>query len=283
VITKTTAVAASNQDQERAWDGAEGAYWAVHHEQLEAALDRYQPALLEAAAIRPTDRVLDIGCGTGVTTRAAARAAHAGQVLGVDLSTQMIEVARGLARRAGLTNAWFERADAQVHAFGRSTFDVLLSQNGAMFFGRPIDAFANLRSSLNPEGRLVLLTWQSADRQEWVRAFAQALAGRTPPAPDPGKPGPFSLSDPVRVHALLSAAGFGNIQLTSLTEATTYGRTVPEAHRLLLGQLGWMLEGQDESQRAASVEALRRTLTAHQTADGVRYDSATWLITARPL
>jgi SAM-dependent methyltransferase len=283
MITKSTVVDASNHEQQRAWDGAQGDYWAAQHERFESALDRYQPTFLEAAAIGRTHRVLDIGCGTGVTTRAAARAAAGGHVLGVDLSTRMIEVARGLAECEGLTNVWFERADAQVHPFESAAFDVVISRTGAMFFGRPEEAFANLRRSLTPGGRLVLLTWQSPDRQEWFRAFAEALAGRTPPAPDPDIPGPFSLSDPARVQALLSAAGFCDIELTSLTEATTYGRTVAEAHRLLLGQFGWMTEGQDESRRAASLEALRRTLTTHQTSDGIRYDSATWLITARPL
>ena len=60
--------------------------WAAHHELFEAALARYQPAFLEAAAIQPGDRVLDVGCGTGVSTRAAA-AAHAGHALGIDLTT----------------------------------------------------------------------------------------------------------------------------------------------------------------------------------------------------
>ena len=130
-------------------------------------------------------------------------------------------------------------------------------------------------------GRLVLLTWQPPSRQEWVSAFSQALTGRTPPMPDPDSPGPFSLSDPDRVRALLHAAGFTDVNLSSVTETTTYGRTVEEAHEFVLGLLGWMLDGQDQRRRAESVEALRRTLAAHETADGIRFRSAAWLVTAR--
>ncbi|MGS0688071.1 class I SAM-dependent methyltransferase [Nakamurella sp. GG22] len=277
----TAAVDASNRDQERSWDGDDGAYWATHYERFEASLALYQPAFMAAAAISPHHRVLDIGCGTGVSTRAAAEAAHTGEVLGVDLSAQMIAVARRLANRAGLRNVAFERADAQIHPFENEHFDRVISRTGAMFFGRPDVAFRNLRRSLKPGGRLALLAWQSPDRQEWVSAFSQALTGRTPPMPPADLPGPFSLSDPDRVHALLQATGFSDIQLTAATETTTYGRTVDEAHDLLLGTLGWMLEGQDQRRREQSIAALRSVLETHVTADGVRFGSAAWLITAQ--
>lgn len=281
MLTEPASVDATNRDQERAWDGDEGSYWAAHHDRFEASLARYQPAFLKAAAIKSDDRVLDIGCGTGVSTRAAALAASAGQALGVDLSHRMIDVARRLAHEAGVDNAVFLRADAQIHLFDEEAFDVVISRTGAMFFGRPDLAFANLRRSLTPGGRLVLLTWQPFSRQEWISALARALTGRTPSAPPPDGPGPFSLSDPDRVRALLQAAGFTNVELTAATETITYGRTVEEAHDFLLGLLGWMLEGQDRRRREESVEALRTLLDTHHTEDGVRFKSATWLVTAR--
>jgi SAM-dependent methyltransferase len=281
VSTYTGLVDPTNCDQERAWDGDDGDYWATHHERFEATLERYQPAFLAAAAIEPESRVLDIGCGTGVSTRAAATAAHAGHALGIDLSSQMTAVARRLADRAGLANITFERADAQVHPFATEGFDVVISRMGAMFFGRPDAAFANLRHSLTPGGRLALLTWQSPDRQEWRNAFSRALTGQEPPTPAAGDPGPFSLSDPSRVRALLGAAGFTDISLVPVAETTTYGRTVEEAHSFLLGLLGWMLHGQDEQRRSTSVDALHRVLVEHETAAGIRFASAAWLITAQ--
>ncbi|MFC8525796.1 class I SAM-dependent methyltransferase [Nocardia sp. NPDC057227] len=269
----------ANHAQTAAWDGAEGAYWAANHDIFEAVLERYQPAFDRAAAIRPQHRVLDIGCGTGASTRAAATIAHRGHATGVDLSSRMIDVARGLAAREGLRNISFERADAQLHPF-EPGHDVVISQTGAMFFDDPEAAFANLARSLRPAGRMILLTWQSADQQEWLDAFTLALTGRTPPQPPAGAPGPFSLSDPARVTALLERASFTAVELTAVRETTTYGRTVEQAHTFLRGLLGWMLADQEPARRAASLDALRATLATHATADGVRFESAAWLITA---
>ena len=278
-----TRVDVSNAEQANAWDGREGAYWAAHHDVFEASLARYQRAFLTAAAIRPEDLVLDVGCGTGVSTRAAALLAREGAAVGVDLSSEMIAVARRLAGQAGLTNVVFEHADAQVHPFAAESFDIAISRTGAMFFGDPHAAFANLRRSLKPGGRLVLLTWQRAELQEWTRAFSAALTGRTPPSPAPGAPGPFSLSDPAHVRALLDGSGFTDVALRPVNETTTYGRTVQDAHAFLQGLLGWMLEGQQPGRRTASLEALRETLAAHETDDGIRFESAAWLVTARRL
>ncbi|UGT62267.1 class I SAM-dependent methyltransferase [Nocardia asteroides] len=268
--------AARNAEQVAAWDGEEGAYWAANHEIFEAVLDRYQPAFDRAAAIEPHHHVLDVGCGTGAGARAAAAAASRGRVLGVDLSTRMIEVARRLATQPNIA---FERADAQIHPFGEC-YDVLISQTGAMFFDDPDAAFANLRRGLRPGGRMALLTWQRPEHQEWLREFSLALTGLEPPEPAAGVPGPFSLSDPDHVTALLDHAGFSDIRITGLRESTTYGRTVEQAHRFLAGFFGRMLDGQEPDRRAAALDALRATITAHRTEDGIRFDSATWLITA---
>ncbi len=83
------------------------------------------------------------------------------------------------------------------------------------------------------------------------------------------------------MRALLRTAGFTDVVLTPVAETTTYGRTVEEAHDFLTGLLGRLLEGQDQQRRAESVQALRRVLASHQTADGIRFGSAAWLVTAR--
>src|SRR5260370_16092356 len=101
--------------------------------------------LLGAAVLSPGDRVADVGCGCGATTRAAAQAVAPGPVLGVDLSAAMLARARADARSAGLANAAFEQADAQIHPFGDASFDAVISRFGIMFFDDPVAAFANLR------------------------------------------------------------------------------------------------------------------------------------------
>ena len=141
----TTPVHDTNTAQLKAWDGDEGAYWAAHADRFDRSVAPYHERLLAAAAIGASERVLDIGCGTGQTTRDAARAADAGDALGVDLSSGMLAVARQRAQAAGLANATFEQSDAQLHPFEREAYDLAVSRTGAMFFGDPTAAFANHR------------------------------------------------------------------------------------------------------------------------------------------
>jgi len=274
-------VHATNLDQLRAWDGDEGAYWAAHAEYFDRSVATYHEQLLAAASIAPSDRVLDIGCGTGQTTRDAARAASAGVAVGVDLSARMLDYARRRAAEEGLANVSFEQVDAQVHPFAPASFDVAISRTGAMFFGDLTAAFTNIGRAMVPGARLVLLVWQSLPANEWIREIAGALAaGRDLPAPPPDAPGPFSLSDPDRVRGILSSAGFGRIELDGSTADMWFGSNADDAQRFVLGLMGWMLDGLDDAGRARAIDGLRTTLTAHESSDGVVFGSAAWLISA---
>ena len=103
----------------------------------DAELRLHNEVLRRVCGVRRHDHVLDIGCGTGQTTREAARTATAGSALGVDLSAQMIDRAREFAQAEGLRNVTFERADAQVHRFPPKRFDLAISRFGTMFFDDP--------------------------------------------------------------------------------------------------------------------------------------------------
>jgi SAM-dependent methyltransferase len=278
---KSIAVDPTNADALRNWDGGDGAYWTDNETLFDLAVARYDAKLHDAARIAATDRVLDIGCGSGHTTREAARRAVDGEAVGVDLSSQLIERARKRAAEQGLDNVHFVQADAQIHAFEAASFDVAISRTGTMFFGDPVAAFTNIRRALRPGGRLVLLVWRSIERNEWFASFTGALAaGRTLPVPPPDAPTPFSLADPNRVRSILGAAGFVDVELDALAEPMYFGRDVDEAHALVLGLLGFLLEGLDESGRRRALDDLRATIAAHATRDGVLYPSATWLVTA---
>lgn len=271
----------SNAEQARAWDGNEGAYWAVNARRFDEAVASYHRPFLDAAGIAAAERVLDIGCGTGQTTRDAARLASSGRALGVDLSAQMITLARQIAEAEGVANVQFEQADAQVYPFEAAAFDVAISRTGAMFFGDPLAAFRNIAQALCPGGRLTLLAWQALPRNEWIWELTTALAaGRELPAPPPEAPGPFSLADPARVRGTLTAAGFVEIQLQNLSAPMYFGPNAEDAYSFVLGLMSWMLEGLDEAGHGRALGALRATLAAHDTGHGVAYDSAAWIITA---
>src|SRR4051794_5364364 len=117
-----------NVEQLRAWDGAEGAFWAANADLFERAIAGFDPALLDAAGIGPRDRVLDVGCGTGSPTRAAARRASSGFVLGVALSSAMLAIARRKVDEEGLPNVELMQADAQIHPLESASFDVAISR-----------------------------------------------------------------------------------------------------------------------------------------------------------
>lgn len=272
----------SNAEQVRAWDGDEGAYWADNADHFDRAVAAYLDSFLAAAGIRTTEHVLDIGCGTGQTTRDAARAAISGSAFGVDLSSRMIEHARRRSAREGVENARFEQADAQIHRFDPGAFDVAVSRTGAMFFGDLVAAFTNIGRALRPEGRLTLLTWQPPSHNEWIRAFSSAFAaGRDLPTPPPEAPGPFSLADPDRIRSVLGAAGFADVQIDGASAGMWFGHDAEDAYRFMLGLLGWMLEGLDDDGRGRALDALRATIVAHDTDEGVVYPSPTWIISAR--
>jgi len=278
----TSLVDPSNVEAARAWDGPAGDFWTDHADQFEASAARYRRPFFAAAAIEPGARVLDVGCGNGATTRQAARLAAPGDVVGVDLSARMLDLARRRAVEEGLTNVAFVQADAQVADLGTERYDRVISHAGAMFFGDPVAAFANLAKALTTEGRLVLLVWQPLAENEWLSSFLRAVAaGRELPLPPPDAPGPFSLGDPDRVRAVLTGAGFGEPELVGVREQTLFGPDVATAESLVLGVVGWMLADLDDAGRAGARAALRADLEAHRGPDGVAYASAAWLVTAR--
>jgi len=243
----------------------------AHHEHLRAAY-----------GIGPGDVVLDIGCGTGLTTREAARAAAPGRVVGVDASERMLERARQLTAAERLDNVRYELGDAQVHPFDAAGFDVAISRFGTMFFSDPPAAFANIATALRPGARLALLVWQRLERNDWVRAIDAALGDAAQPAP-PGAD-PFSLGDAEATASILEGAGFDEIHFEDVHEPVLYGHDLEAALAIVRGfqSTSAALARLSDAEAASAVERLRRMLAAHRSDErGVALDSRSWLITAR--
>jgi len=271
----------SNAAQAEAWDGKEGAFWTAEAQRFDDGIARSHGPFLAAADIRKGDNVLDIGCGTGQSTCDAARLSVHGPVLGVDLSSPMLALARETATAEGLDNAKFQHADAQIYPFADAAFDVAISRMGSMFFGDPVAAFTNIHRALRPGGRLTMLTWQGLADNEWLTEFRSAMAvGRHLPTPPPDVPGPFSLSDPDRVRTILDAAGFTGASFDGLREPMGFGQDPDDVFDFVSGFFGWMRDGLDEADRDRADEALRATIREHAGDHGVAFQSATWIIRA---
>lgn len=274
----------ANAQMAAAWDGDEGAEWARDWQRYDRAVAGYHARLMDAAGIGPADHVLDVGCGNGQTSRAAARGATAGSVLGVDLSSAMVARARQLAAAEGLANVRFEQVDAQVHPFELARFDVVVSRFGTMFFADAEAAFSNLARATRPGGRLVMVAWRDPSHNEWLREIRAALAaGRPLPAPPIGAPGPFALADADRVRRVLAAAGFDDVTLEAAEEPFWMGAGTDDAFGFMStgGLARGLLQDLDEPTRGRALDLLRATLDRYDGPDGVVLGSAAWVISAR--
>jgi SAM-dependent methyltransferase len=273
-----------NVDQAREWGGPEGEHWVANQARYEELDRAFTPVLIDAAAIGPDERVLDIGCGCGQTTLLAARRAAAGSALGVDLSAPMLARAVADAAAAGLRNVRFERADVQVHRFPRAGFDLVLSRFGVMFFADPVAAFTNVAAALAPGGRLVFLCWQDVAVNEWVTVPASAALAHVP-APDfgsAGAPGPFSLASPARITDVLARASFGHTQVRAVEAQMRLGDDAEDAVGFLagIGVARRLLDQVDDATAERARAAVRDALRPYERPGGVRLGGAAWLVTA---
>jgi ubiquinone/menaquinone biosynthesis C-methylase UbiE len=249
----------------------------------DAELRRHNEHLRAATGLASTDRVLDIGCGTGQTTRDAARAASSGTVMGLDVSEQMLERARRLTLEAGLRNITYELGDAQVHRFPPACFDVLISRFGTMFFADPVAAFANLASALRPGARLVMMVWQGSERNEWATAIPAALTAPEKQVSAAWGHGLFSLAEPDEVKAILRKAGFAEVGFTDVHEPVYYGPDVDSAYQIVCSfkTTKDLLAGLYAGEGQRTLDQLRGMLADRLTGSGVLFDSRAWIVTAR--
>jgi SAM-dependent methyltransferase len=189
----------------------------------------------------------------------------------------MLDVARRQAAEEGLTNVVFEQADAQIYPFKRKSFDVVLSRTTAMFFGDKRAAFHNIGAALRAGGQLVMTTWQPLSENEWIREFSTTMAaGRELPQPPPDAAGPFSLADPEQISALLSDAGFTAVTIDGTVAPMWFGANIDDAFDFVYGLLAWMLADLNDDQSSEARDALRASIAAHATNNGVLYRSAAW-------
>jgi SAM-dependent methyltransferase len=275
-----------NQQMSEAWNGGESVHFVEHADRYDRQLAPFAKALLDRVDLTATDVVLDIGCGCGVTTFAAARIAR--RAVGLDISTPLLEVAAERARSASLDNVEFVVADAQTYSFDGGAFDVIISQFGLMFFDDPIAAFANLRRALAPGGRLAFISWQPLEANEWVMQVGRAVAEHIE-LPQlgglNGGPGMFALQDAGEIVALLVAAGFVEVETDPISPDILIGGggTVDESVEFMLGAgIARGLLGRLEPEaRDAAIEQIRVALAErYEPGVGVHLGTGAWLVTA---
>ena len=281
----------SNEKQIADWNGRSGQRWLTHQARLDAMLADYGAAVLAAAGAAPGETVLDIGCGSGESALDLARAVGPqGHVTGIDISEPLIARARERAAEAGL-DIGFEVADASRRAFAPGAADLLFSRFGLMFFDDPAAAFAHLRGALRAGGRLAFIVWGAIADNRWALVPVEAARGLVPvPSLERmAAAGPFSLSDPARVEALLAGAGFRDVAVRRQESDLLFGIGADADaagadaldQAMHLGPLRALLARQEPEVRKTVCDAVRAAFAAQAGARGVLLPGSAWIVTAR--
>jgi SAM-dependent methyltransferase len=233
---------------------------------------------LALASPRPGERVLDVACGSGVVTRQAARlVGPSGRVIGLDLSPEMLAVARSLdGSKGGAAIEWRE-GSADSLPFPDGGFDVVTCQLGLMFFPDRVAALREMRRVLAPDGRLALMTWGPLDRNlgnavmawAWGQHIGVEQAAKFNLA--------HSLNDPAEVGRLLQEAGYA--QVDAQRQAGRARFASPQALVCSYGALSG-LEADGEL-RYALCAAVDESLNAFCGPEGLDYPTEAILAWAR--
>jgi ubiquinone/menaquinone biosynthesis C-methylase UbiE len=285
-----TTVAAENEEATEAWSGVLFDRFAKYRDLVVAGLAQHGEAAMRMYPPRPTDRVLDIGCGFGDTTQELARMVGAeGEAVGVDVSEPFIEASINEAAEAGVQNVDFFATDVQVGDL-RGPYDHAFSRMGVMFFANPVQALRNIRGALRPGGRFVATVWRRKLDNPWLHR-AEQVADRHLEEPEETDeptcgPGPFSMQNPDTVSDQLQIAGFERPTFTRCDLPIKIGNDLDHAvaFNMALGpaaELIRLAKDQAEKIRPQLEREIREVLSDYVEADGtVTAPASTWIIGA---
>lgn len=269
-----------------AWDDDRAAWWLAGAEQREKQLRPVSDALFARAALQPGEHVLDIGVGSGPTSRQAWEAVQpGGSVTGVDISPAMIAAARQQA--LGTDIDWVV-GDAAVYVFTPGLYDAVISRFGVMFFEDPVAAFSNLRKGTRIGGRLIVTVWSQLFASG-LFATPYTVATTTlhrlgvPYQDFPADGILFSLGRPGLIQTVLEAAGWVDVEASVDNRTLDLPPDAGAAAKLIMaaGPVHMVLEGQSDEVRAEVEEALVADFQHRRDATGIRLPAGFIVVSAR--
>lgn len=263
------------------WQAQVGRTWAENYRLTDRSFAGLTERLLARIGGCDGQAVLDIGCGAGELSLAVARGNPAAQVIGVDVSADLVDAAR--QRGGSLANVRFEMADAGSWTPNDFRPERLISRHGVMFFDAPRGAFSHLREISAPGAELVFSCFRSPKLNPWATQLAGLL--ELPPARDTTAPGPFAFADKDHVTAILTEAGWREVTHTEVDFAYVAGvgdDPVEDALNLFtrIGPAAPVLRALDPGQRERALGWMRDWLSQHRSGDLVALPAAAWIVTA---
>jgi SAM-dependent methyltransferase len=262
------------------WQDAVGRSWARSWALTDRSFAGLTEHLLGRIALREGTRVLDIGCGAGELAMAIERARPRAEVIGLDVSADLVTAAQ---ERAGPhSKARFVLGDAAVWREPAFEPDLLVSRHGVMFFEEPTAAFAHLHGMASGDAELVFSCFRNPRDNPWASGIAELLG--LPPG-DPVAPGPFAFADPQRVEAILGDAGWGRIDFEPVDFAYIAGKgedPVGDALAFVarIGPAAPALRALEGEAKLAAERRLREWFESHRRGDLVAFPGAAWIVTA---
>ena len=274
-----------NLDQQQFWNEVKGDFWVTLKTRIDALLLPFGMAALKTLNARPSERVLEIGCGTGATsTKLAELVGSRGEVLAVDLSKPMLDKAKASRPEKGANVLTYREADAEVYPFAGNHYDAVFSRFGVMFFDDPIAAFRNIRLAVRPKGRLAYVCWASRKDNPWIRVPTGASRPflEIPAAPPQDSPGQFAMEREERITEILLESGWSDITIKKFEIDHCMGTTLNDAASFIC-QMGPMSEpfaGATSRVKAECIAAVEGALQPFEGKDGVRMKFSTWVVGA---
>ncbi|MDE2436161.1 MAG: methyltransferase domain-containing protein [Sphingomonadales bacterium] len=263
------------------WHARTGRSWADNYRLTDRSFASLTERLLERIGERDGNSVLDIGCGAGQLALAVARQRPGAQVIGVDVSPDLVTVATERGTQHG--NASFVLADAETWRDPDFSPEVLISRHGVMFFDDPPAAFANLANMAGQGAQLVFSCFRTPAENPWASEIAGLL--KLPPSPDPTAPGPFAFANPEHVRGILDAGGWRDPQFEAVNFVYIAGKgddPVEDALEFFqrIGPAAQTLQTLEGEDRTRALGWVRDWLVEHRSGDLVAFTAAAWIVTA---
>ena len=272
----------SDNNYSEIWNGPAGRAWVETQDLLDRIMKPIGDSLIEALTLAPECRLLDVGCGTGSTTVAAARKIGTkDSCVGIDISEPMLAAARRRAEHEGATIT-FLCANAETYPFVSQQFDAIISRFGVMFFADPVQAFSNLRKAARNQAELRLIVWRSAEDNPFMteaeRAAAPILSLQVRKANAPGQ---FAFGDARNVNSILQKSGWKDAEILPLDIACSLPKSELNRYLTNLGPVGTALQSADQQTHDRVLQAVRPTFAKYIQGNEVQFNAACWMIHAR--